>query len=55
MRVAFLSLPGNFQQSICIRAFDWSRDRGTTNEKSCFIGLLVNRQLTEKKEFESLD
>ena len=51
--VAFLSLPGNFQKSVCIRASDWSRDQCTTNQKSRLIRDMMtvvskNKQLTEK-------
>ena len=35
--VAFLSLPDNFQKSVCGSASDWSRDRCTTNQKSSLI------------------
>ena len=40
--VAFLSLPGNFQKSVCIGASDWSRDRCTTNKKNSHTPYDVN-------------
>ena len=32
----FFHLFSTFWNSVCIKATDWSRDRGTTNQMNCF-------------------